>query len=131
MCNECHKRFEYTLVHNGPANTSYAYCNSCGAAALLDLAESRFPVELLKQSAYKVIAAGVDSHLKACDCGGKFTATSAPRCPHCLMPLSATKAADYIERQAPSNSPDWRWQGTWAGNYCMVVEGRQVRNNFK
>jgi hypothetical protein len=131
MCEECHKRFEYALIHNGPANTSYAYCNQCGRVALLDLAESRFPVDLLKKSAYKAVAPGMESHLAPCECGGSFTASSGPRCPHCNLPLSPAKASDYIERQAPSKSPDWRWQGNWTGNYCMIVEGRQVRNNFK
>jgi len=41
------------------------------------------------------------------------------------------KAAAYIEQQAPKSAADWHWQNNWKGNYCMVVEGKQVRNNFK
>jgi hypothetical protein len=130
-CDDCHKRFEYTLIHNGPSNSSYAYCDQCGKTALLDVAEARFPVELLKESAYKVIAAGVEKHLRHCDCGGKFSREGVPRCPHCRQPLSAVRAADYIEQQPPSMSHDWRWQKNWTGNYCIIVEGRQIRNNFK
>ena len=50
-CEECHKRFEYELVHNGVHNSSYAYCQRCGATALLDMTDSRFPVETSYPSA--------------------------------------------------------------------------------
>ena len=130
-CEECHKRFEYELVHNGVHNSSYAYCERCGATALLDMTDTRFPVEMLKQSAYRSISPGVEAHLKKCDCGGEFKPGAAPRCPHCQEALSPVKAAMYIEANAPKSAHDWRWQMNWIGNYCIVVEGRQVRNNFK
>lgn len=130
-CEECHKLFEYALVHNGVHNSSYTYCGGCGMTAILDVSDARFPVELVKQSAYKAIATGVEHHLKLCECGGKFMAGTWPRCPHCSEPLSPVKAATYIERHAPSKAGNWRWQNNWTGNYCIVIEGRQVRNNFK
>ena len=130
-CEDCHKRFEYTLIHNGVNSSSYAYCERCGTVAILDLSDSRFPVESLKKSAYQVIAPGVEEHLKPCSCGGKFSAQSAPHCPFCQQPLSAVKAAAYIEQQAPKSAADWHWQNNSKGNYCMVVEGKQIRNNFK
>ena len=99
-CEDCHKRFEYTLIHNGVNSSSYAYCERCGTVAILDLSDSRFPVESLKKSAYQVIAPGVEEHLKPCSCGGKFSAKGAPHCPFCQQPLSAVKAAQYIEQKA-------------------------------
>jgi hypothetical protein len=129
-CEECHKRFEYELVHNGVHNSSYAYCDRCGQTAILDVADPRFPLDMLKQSAYRAIAAGMEKFLKHCDCGGSFTGAANPRCPHCKEELSPVKAAAYIERNAPKTAHDWRWQMNWTGNYCIVIEGRQVRNNF-
>jgi len=130
-CEECHKLFEYVLVHNGVQNSSYTYCGGCGKTAILDISDARFPVELVKQSAYRAIAPGIEQHLNLCECGGKFMAGTWPRCPHCREPLSPIKAAAYIERHAPSKAANWRWQGNWTGNYCIVIEGSEVRNNFK
>ena len=130
-CEECHKRFEYELVHNGTHNSSYAYCDRCGCTAILDMTDSRFPVDMLKQSAYRAIAEGMEEHLKKCDCGGAFKAGATPRCPHCKEALSPTRAAMYIESNAPKTAHNWRWQMNWTGNYCMIIESRQVRNNFR
>jgi len=130
-CEDCHKRFEFTMHHNGVNNSSYAYCERCGSTAILDVSDSRFPVDLLKKSAYKVIASGMESHLKPCSCGGRFTAKATPQCPYCRQPLSPLKAAVYIEMHAPKSAPDWRWQMNWTGNYCITIEGKEVRNNFK
>jgi uncharacterized paraquat-inducible protein A len=131
VCEECHKLFEYSLWHNGVNNSSYAYCERCGKTAILDISDQRFPVDEVKSSAYQGISAGVETHLMACHCGGFFLASSQPRCPHCEEALSAAKAATYIERQPPQSSPDWRWQMNWRGTYCIVIEAREVRNNFK
>ena len=131
ICDNCNKMFEYTLTHSGVENSSYAYCARCGKTAILDVHDAHFPVDMVKSSAYKVIAAGVEPHLKPCSCGGKFSAKAAPRCPHCSYELSATRAAEYIERTPPNQAAGWRWQRNWHGSYCIVVENSQVRNNFK
>jgi hypothetical protein len=131
-CEECHKMFEYTLQHSGVTNTCYAYCEGCGMTAILDISDGRFPIELIRSSSYKVIVPDLERHLRPClQCGGRFTATASPQCPHCRQVLSAVKATEYLERGNASKSPGWRWQKSWNGNYCIVIEGKQVRNNFK
>jgi hypothetical protein len=130
-CEECHKMFEFTLFHSGVTNSCYAYCEGCGTTAVLDISDGRFPIELVKFSAYKVIARELERYLKPCACGARFIAGAAPQCPHCRQALSPTKAAQYLERSLGKGSPNWKWQMSWSGNYYIVIEGREIRNNFK
>jgi hypothetical protein len=130
-CEECHKMFEYTLLHSGVTNSCYAYCEGCGTTAILDISDGRFPIELIRVAAYKVIVPDLERHLKPCSCGSRFTANAAPQCPHCRQALSPTTAAKYLETNISKGSPSRRWQMSWSGNYYIVIEGKQVRNNFK
>jgi hypothetical protein len=123
--------FEFTLFHSGVTNSCYAYCEGCGTTAVLDISDGRFPVELVKFSAYKVIARELERHLKPCVCGARFIAGAAPQCPHCRQALSPTRAAEYLERSLSKGPADWKWQMSWSGNYYIVIEGREIRNNFK
>jgi hypothetical protein len=77
------------------------------------------------------IPAAMEPYLEPCPCGGGFVAGSSPRCPHCNQALSAEKAADYIEPQAPGTKKGWRWQRNWHGLYCVVINGKRVNGNFK
>ncbi len=43
------------------------------------------------------------------------------KCPHCLQTLSATKATDYIEKNAPGTAKGWRWDQSWSGVYYSIV----------
>jgi hypothetical protein len=123
--------FEFVLLHSGVTNSCYAYCEGCGTTAVLEISDGRFPVELVRSSAYKVIVPDLERHLKPCSCGARFTASAAPQCPHCRQVLSPTKAASYIERSMSKGTPSQRWQMSWSGNYYIVIEGKQVRNNFR
>ena len=117
-------------VHADPQrfnDSAYAYCDTCGCTALLDGWEvpSGVPVALqleLKSSA--------EPFLQLCSCGGAFKGGAAPRCPHCRERLSAEHAASWIEANAPGAQSAWRWQRSWQGLYCIVVNGRLVKDNW-
>jgi|SRR5580658_366516 hypothetical protein len=54
-----------------------------------------------------------------------------PRCPQYKHPLSAPIASQYIESNAPGTKKGWRWQVNWHATYCIVIENREVQDNFK
>ena len=89
ICEHCGREFGYYLIHNGFNDSSYAYCNQCGAVAILDLWGAPRAVTLER---FQAITEDVEPFLKPCRCGGSFRAGAAPRCPHCHRPLSAALA---------------------------------------
>jgi hypothetical protein len=36
----------------------------------------------------------------------------------------------YIEAQSLGTAKGWRWQCNWQGLYCVVINGRSVKDNF-
>jgi hypothetical protein len=34
----------------------------------------------------------------------------------------------YIEANAPGAAKGWKWQGSWSGLYCLIVDGCEVNN---
>jgi len=120
-CSCCEKQFGYYLIHNGFNDSSYAYCDLCGEICLLNLWTLPAGVEIKE---YGVVPKNVEALLKPCKCGGTFRKSAAPRCPHCSSTLSATDAAKYIEANALGTKGGWRWQRTWVGLYCIVIEER-------
>jgi hypothetical protein len=80
---------------------------------------------------HQIIAPEIEPYLVSCQCGGSFRAGASPRCPHCRQPLSAVRAADYIEPQAEGTKKGWRWQRTWTGLYCIIIEDRVVHDVWK
>ena len=77
------------------------------------------------------ICVELEKYLKPCCCGGAFKKGSSPRCPHCQKPLSAQVATHYIEANALGTKKGWTWQRNWRETYCIVIEKREVRDNFK
>jgi len=128
ICEHCGREFGYYLIHNGFNDSSYAYCNQCGAVAILDLWGAPRAVTLER---FQAITEDVEPFLKPCRCGGSFRAGAAPRCPHCHRPLSAALATEYIERNAPGTKGGWTWQRSWNGLYCVVIENQMVSNSWK
>jgi hypothetical protein len=128
-CGDCGGAFDLELLHCGFGDCSYAYCDRCGKTAILSGWDKRWPKGIKLTQAE--IPVEMESHLAPCDCGGKFTKGNAPRCPHCGERLSADQAAEHIEAQAPGTKKGWRWQKTWQGLYCIVVNGRSVSDNFR
>jgi hypothetical protein len=127
-CEHCTKSFGYYLIHNGFNDSSYGYCDQCGMTALLDGWKAPKNVHLkLHQS----ITPEVEPSLVACKCGGTFRAGAGPRCPHCSEPLSAIRAADYIEPQAEGTKRGWRWQRSWTDLYCIIIEDKVVNDVWK
>ena len=128
MCEHCCETFEIELFHNGFGDTSYAYCDTCGMTTILSAWHKQWPSGVKCTQAE--IAPEMEPHLGTCGCGGKFAKGNSPRCPRCKQTLSAEKATDYIESQAPGTKKGWRWQRNWHEIYCAVINHRRVTDNF-
>jgi hypothetical protein len=87
----------------------------------------KLPTGTLRQ---QVIPEEMEPFLKPCPCGGRFSSHAAPRCPRCSQVISADEAATWIEKNAPGTSSGWRWQRSWSGLYCIVIENRVIHDNF-
>lgn len=130
ICESCRRQFRYWLEHCGFGECVYAYCDTCGMTAVLSQWDKRMP-ELPDCPGMQELCSALEPYLQACDCGGCFKRGSAPRCPHCAQPLSADRAASYIEENAPGAAKGWRWQRNWSGIYCIIIEERRIENNFR
>jgi len=128
-CERCKGTFQIELFHMGFADSSYAYCDTCGIAAILNGWSKKWPkgVHCIQGE----IVTEMEPHLEPCTCGGRFAKGQAPRCPNCKESLSAEKAAYYLEAQAPGAQKGWRWQRSWNAIYCAVIDDRFVPDNFK
>src|SRR5256885_14499528 len=80
---------------------------------------------------YQPILPETEPYLEPYACGGRFRHDASPRCPKCHEPLSAEAATRWIERNAPGARKGWRWQRSWSGLYCLIVERRSVENNWR
>jgi len=128
VCEHCAENFGIEIFHNGFGDSSYAYCDSCAKTAILSGWSKRWPKGVKCTQAE--IAPEMEPHLKPCECGGTFTKGNSPRCPKCKQALSADRAAEYLERQAPGAEKGWQWQRNWNGLYCAVINGQQIMDNF-
>jgi hypothetical protein len=130
LCSQCATPFPYRLIHNGFNDSAYAYCDTCGATALLDSRQADIPAAANLVPHARILPS-VEPFLAACICGGKFTAHAAPRCPSCRAELDAQAARVYIEANAPGTEKGWQWQGNWSGLYAIIVAGQLVSNPWK
>jgi hypothetical protein len=126
-CDHCSAPFAYELLHAGFSELAYAYCDRCGQTALLDGWSPKVPPEALA-AWHQAISPSLEPLLAACACGGRFRADASPRCPSCGKALSAAAAADWIEANAEGTKVGWRWQRSWTGLYCIVINGRSVKD---
>ena len=129
-CDSCRGKFQYQLVHNGFNDSAFAYCDACGSSALLSCWYERVPAEA-KLKVHGPVNAEAEALLERCVCGGTFRANASPRCPHCRANLSAEACRGFIEANAPGTAKGWRWQGSWDGMYSLLIEGRNVNDNWK
>jgi len=129
-CETCSKNFGYALIHNGFNDSAYAYCDSCGEIAILSGWFSDIPTNS-NIKFHQVISEEVEPFLKNCECGGRFRKNASPHCPHCNAELSAIEATKYIEQNAVGTQLGWRWQQNWQGLYCIVIENKLVKDNWK
>jgi len=127
MCEHCGAGFKYQIIHNGFNESSYAYCDSCGMTALLDGWKAPQGIDI---PIHQEIAPRTEPLLQPCTCGGTFKASAAPRGPRCAEVLSAEKATAWIEEDAAGTSMGWRWQRSWRGLYCIIVDDRVVHDNW-
>lgn len=128
-CDTCAHTFHYRLIHNGFNDSAYAYCDSCGCEASLNGYGKDVPHEA-HLKLHGPVNPEAESLLQPCPCGGAFRGSASPRCPHCKAALSAEAARSYIQANAPGTAGGWKWQGSWQGLYSLVVEERQVRDNW-
>lgn len=128
-CDQCGEKFKIEIFHNGFGDSSYAYCDTCGMTAILSGWHKQWPPGVKCTQAE--IASEMEPYLKLCECGGRFAKGNSPRCPRCKQQLSAEKATEYIEQQSPGARKGWRWQRSWTGLYCAVVDGRRVADIFQ
>jgi len=129
QCEHRDRKFHYQLIHNGFNDSVYAYCDRCGKTALLNILTAKLPLLSSTALAQGLLPAEVAPHLAPCECGGSFRPGASPRCPHCQSELSAEAAATFIEANAPGTAKGWRWQRTWAGLYCIIIEDRVIQDN--
>ena len=123
-CETCGVHFRYDLFHNGFGDSAYGYCESCGRTVVLSgWSETARQIALRVHQPFE---ATIVPLLKPCLCGGRFLPSASPRCPSCSHELSAERATDYIEANAPGTARGWRWQRSWNGIYCIAIEGRVV-----
>ena len=127
-CDTCGKTFGYYLVHNGFNDSMYAYCDTCGITCFLST--YRVPSNV-KVTEHGSISKDIEPLLRPCKCGGHFTRNATPRCPHCSAELSAIKATEFIEANAEGTKVGWRWQRSWVGLYCLVIENNLVEEQWK
>ena len=130
-CEHCTETFGYRIYHCGFGDCSYAYCDKCGMTAVLSYWSKGMPKMPRGCPQQQEICAELEQYLEPCPCGGAFKKNSSPRCPQCEKALSAQVASHYIESNAPGTKKGWRWQGNWHATYCIVIEKREVRDNFK
>ncbi len=122
-CESCGASFRYFLIHGGSNQSSYAYCDRCGATALLSGSCEHMPVEA-ELDFHRPVPARAEALLDPCSCGGRFLGSASPRCPSCRAELSPEAARSWLEARASKATRDWRWQGSWCGVYCIVIENR-------
>jgi hypothetical protein len=130
VCEHCRQTFKYSLAHCGFGDCAYAYCDSCGKTAILSMWYERIP-ELPNCPWQQEMCAAWEPYLQPCACGGTYKNGASPRCPHCSQTLSAGAATVYIEPNAPGTKKGWRWQRNWHETYCIVIENRVVKDNYK
>ena len=119
-CENCGALFPYMIINNGFNDSTHAYCDRCGATAILGV------VELEKRLGYMPkrmtpLPTAVEALLAPCACGGRFKGSAPARCPKCHEALSPKLAAVWLEAQAPGAKLGWRWQRSWSGFYALVL----------
>ena len=120
-CEHCAGAFTYRLVHNGFSDTAYGYCVSCGCTAQLSGWFDQIPHKAALKL-HEPITPQTEALLRPCECGGLFSGTAAPRCPHCKQELSAERSRPWIETNARGTAKGWPWQNSWSGIYSIVIE---------
>lgn len=127
-CDKCGAAFQYYLIHNGFGDTAYAYSDSTTYTVLLD--EWKIPANVPVKIQGKIQKETEEYLLPAPD-GGIFRSSASPRCPVCGQVLDPVAATRYIEADAKGTKKGWRWQKSWDGMYCIVIENRVVYDTYK
>jgi hypothetical protein len=125
-CDKCSQSFTYYLVHNGFNDSGYAYCDSCCYVAVFS-----HPPPGTPKMDYGHITPEIEPYLLSCPARGYFRAAAQPRCPHCDNTLDPVRATDYIEPNAPGTAKGWRWQRSWTGIYCIIIDNRVANDPWK
>ena len=128
-CGSCNSTFQYYLIHSGFNESAYAYCELCGRTLIIAL-PFQTPGYRSDLQPLGLISSHTEPYLERCMCGGRFRAGASPRCPHCTSELSAEAATHFIEANAPGTSTGFRWQQSWQGIYCIVIQAKLVQIEY-
>jgi hypothetical protein len=112
-CPGCEAEFRYFLIDTATNASAYAYCEACGATALVAAPDAE-PGAPFPESR--------EDELGDCACGGRFRTRSVPRCPECREPLEAEAARTWLE--ANDRRDGWVFPGSWHDVYAIVIENR-------
>lgn len=129
VCEACQASFRFFLIDTRANASAYAYCDACGTTALLSGGPAGTSAG--GETPHGPVPAAAEARLSACACGGCFRAAASPRCPECRAELSAVAATPWIEAKARRRKSDWRWQGSWHGDHCIVIENRLQQDDWK
>jgi hypothetical protein len=121
-CEHCGRDFHYQLNNAAFGDFSYAYCECCGALAVIHYGSVAFTRLPPAAKLHRPIDKLWEPLLRPCDCGGSFRTAASPRCIHCNSTLSPQFAATYIERNLPHRRSGWQWPGSWSDEYCLSIE---------
>lgn len=121
-CEHCARSFHYALLNAVFGDFSYAYCDTCGALATINLNNSILLKMPKTDATNQAIPAAWEPFLKECVCGGSFRRGASPRCISCDQPLSAELAAPHLEKNSVGAPRGWQWQRNWMDTYCLAIE---------
>jgi hypothetical protein len=124
-CEHCCRVYNYSLLHAGFGDFSYAYCDSCGILATFNYSSSFFLSLPRLTNQHQVIEQSWEPFILPCGCGGHFRGGVSPRCVFCHEAFSAEYAAHHVERNSVGAGRGWRWQKNWTDVYCMALEDPQ------
>ena len=108
-CLCCHGKIELAqkyVYHAGFSNVGVAYCAQCGRTLTFStfdkvyrsIVPDKHPWSLTTEEQRRV-----DSRLKPCKCGGRFSLREHPRCPYCWCNLSELLGGDICYVRFPGS----------------------------
>ena len=130
-CEHCARTFRYALLNAVFGDFSYAYCDTCGALATINLSNSMLLTMPKSDTTNQAIPPEWESYLKDCVCGGSFRRSAGPRCIYCEKTLSAETAVSHIEKNTVGSPRGWHWQRNWTDTYCLAIEDPKSPGNLR
>lgn len=129
-CDKCRIEFNFSAIHNGFNETTYAYCDTCGKTCFLEEYFKEIPEKCKwffdTAQRYEKISERLEPYLEKCSCGGNFRRNAVPRCPQCRQKLDPLEVNKHVK-----SDEKYKWQNDWTGIYAMIIKDNKVYNNWK